>query len=81
MTEALFQIHGLTKTYRTSDVEVRALRGVDATLEAGEMAVMLGPSGSGKSTFLNIIGGLDTPNLRRGPVPRPRPRSPLASAS
>jgi putative ABC transport system ATP-binding protein len=50
----------LTKVYRTGEVEVWALRGVDLDLYEGELVVMLGPSGSGKSTLLNIIGGLDT---------------------
>ena len=59
MSEPIFRIHGLTKVYRSADVEVQALDGVDATLNEGELAVMLGPSGSGKSTFLNILGGLD----------------------
>ncbi|MBU4527812.1 MAG: ABC transporter ATP-binding protein [Hoeflea sp.] len=60
-TLPIFAVSGLTKVYRTGDVEVRALNGVDLALEAGEMAVMLGPSGSGKSTLLNIVGGLDRP--------------------
>jgi putative ABC transport system ATP-binding protein len=59
MRAPVFQIAGLTKIYRTGDVDVPALRGVDATLYDRELAVMLGPSGSGKSTFLNILGGLD----------------------
>ena len=59
MSTPVFQIDGLTKIYHTGDVDVPALRGVDATLYDGELAVMLGPSGSGKSTFLNILGGLD----------------------
>jgi putative ABC transport system ATP-binding protein len=46
--------------YRTGDVEVQALRGINLTLYLGELAIMLGPSGSGKSTLLNILGGLDT---------------------
>jgi putative ABC transport system ATP-binding protein len=50
----------LAKTYRTGEVEVHALRGVDLDLYENELVVMLGPSGSGKSTLLNIIGGLDT---------------------
>jgi putative ABC transport system ATP-binding protein len=59
MRAPVFQIEGLAKIYRTGDVDVPALRGVDATLYDGELAVMLGPSGSGKSTFLHILGGLD----------------------
>jgi putative ABC transport system ATP-binding protein len=60
MSQALFEIENLTKVYRTGDVEVQALRGVDALIYEGEVAVMLGASGSGKSTLLNILGGLDT---------------------
>lgn len=52
---------GLTKVYRTGDVEIHALRGADFELRQGELIVLLGPSGSGKSTLLNILGGLDTP--------------------
>jgi putative ABC transport system ATP-binding protein len=57
---ALFTISGVTKIYRSGEVTIHALRGVDAILYEGELAVMLGPSGSGKSTLLNILGGLDT---------------------
>ena len=53
---------GLSKVYRTGEVEVHALRGLDLTLETGELVVLLGPSGSGKSTLLNILGGLDVPS-------------------
>jgi putative ABC transport system ATP-binding protein len=60
MSQALFEIEDVTKVYRTGDVEVQALRGVDAVIYEGEVAVMLGASGSGKSTLLNILGGLDT---------------------
>lgn len=50
---------GLTKVYQTGESEVHALRGVDISIAAGELVVLLGPSGSGKSTLLNILGGLD----------------------
>ena len=58
---AVFRARGLTKVYRTGEVEVHALRGVDLDLFAGEFLVLLGASGSGKSTLLNILGGLDVP--------------------
>ncbi|MEW6647805.1 MAG: ABC transporter ATP-binding protein [Pseudomonadota bacterium] len=60
-TPAVFEAHGVTKTYQMGEVEVQALRGVDLELYKGEFVVMLGPSGSGKSTLLNILGGLDVP--------------------
>jgi putative ABC transport system ATP-binding protein len=56
-----FHVHGLTKTYRSGEVDVQALRGIDLDIYQSEMLVLLGPSGSGKSTFLNILGGLDRP--------------------
>ncbi|MEL7538375.1 MAG: ABC transporter ATP-binding protein [Pseudomonadota bacterium] len=55
------QARGLTKIYRSGDVAVHALRGVDLALAERELVVLLGHSGSGKSTLLNILGGLDQP--------------------
>ena len=59
LTEPVFRVRGLTKTYRSGEVEVQALRSVDLDILGGEFVVLLGPSGSGKSTLLNILGGLD----------------------
>ena len=56
-----FAVRDLTKVYRSGDVEVHALRGVDLDVLPGEILVLLGASGSGKSTLLNMLGGLDQP--------------------
>ena len=62
MSEVVFEVRGVSKTYRVGEVEVHALREVDLALERSELLVLLGPSGSGKSTLLNILGGLDVPS-------------------
>lgn len=58
---AVLHLEKVTKVYRKSSSEVRALDGVDLDIEAGEFLTLVGPSGSGKTTFLNILGCLDTP--------------------
>jgi ABC-type lipoprotein export system ATPase subunit len=58
----VIQLHEIKKTYRTSgDAEVRALVGIDLTVDAGTFVSIVGASGSGKSTLMNIMGLLDQP--------------------
>ncbi len=58
---AIVEIAGVTKVYQQGKVEVKALRGLDLTVKAGEFTAICGPSGSGKTTALNLIGALDKP--------------------
>ena len=57
----LIRAKGLVKTYRSGEVEVQAVKGVDFAIEARSFVSFVGPSGSGKSTLLNMIGCLDHP--------------------
>lgn len=57
----MIQCEGLVKIFKSSDVEVVALQGLNLTVNQGEMMAIIGNSGSGKSTLLNILGGLDRP--------------------
>lgn len=58
---AVIQTIAVTKTYHTGTVIVEAVRGINVTIEAGEMVAIIGPSGSGKSSLLSLIGAIDTP--------------------
>ena len=53
---------GLFKIYKTSDIEVVALRGLELSIDSGEVISIVGASGSGKSTLLNILAGYDSPS-------------------
>ena len=59
---AALTVTGLRKTFEAENAPVRALRGVDLTVESGEFTAVMGPSGCGKSTLLNLVAGLDVPD-------------------
>ncbi|MDO4313953.1 MAG: ABC transporter ATP-binding protein [Eubacteriales bacterium] len=53
------EIKGIEKHFGEGESRVEVLKGIDMSIEKGEICVLLGPSGSGKSTLLNILGGID----------------------
>ena len=57
----IVEFENVTRIYKTGEYELKALNGVNLTLEEGKFVVILGPSGAGKSTLLNMLGGLDSP--------------------
>jgi putative ABC transport system ATP-binding protein len=57
----VIEIKQLTKEYADAEIRVKAINGIDLTIEEGEFTAVVGPSGSGKTTLLNLLGGLDKP--------------------
>jgi putative ABC transport system ATP-binding protein len=61
----LITLAGISRVYQTGRIDVRALDGIDLTIDHGEFVAIIGPSGSGKSTLMNIVGCLDRPTAGR----------------
>jgi putative ABC transport system ATP-binding protein len=55
----MVKLTNVHKSYRSGEIEVKVLEGLDLDIEKGEFVALIGPSGSGKTTILNIIGALD----------------------
>ncbi len=62
MSKEIIKIQGIKKIYKVGTQEVKALNGVDITINQNEYVAIMGPSGSGKSTMMNILGCLDSPS-------------------
>jgi len=60
--DGIIQARGVSKIYDTGDTRLHALKGIDFTVQQGEMVAVMGPSGCGKTTLLNCLSGLDEVN-------------------
>ena len=59
-TKDFVKLEGITKIYGKGEVQIKAVDGIDFSIDKGEFVVIVGPSGAGKTTVLNILGGMDT---------------------
>ena len=66
--DTFVKLENITKIYHMGEVEIRAVDGIDFSIQKGEFVVIVGPSGAGKTTVLNILGGMDTASGGRIPV-------------
>ena len=62
---SIVTFENVTRIYQSGDHKLKALDGINLSLDAGKFVVILGPSGAGKSTLLNLLGGLDSPTDHR----------------
>jgi len=62
MSDALYELRGVTRTFKRGETTVSALAGVDLTIDYAEIVAIVGPSGSGKTTLLQLLGALDRPS-------------------
>lgn len=62
INNTVIKLEKITKTYKTSEIAVKVLKGITITIKKGDFIAITGRSGSGKSTLMNIIGLLDTPS-------------------
>ena len=63
--DTFVKLENITKIYHMGEVEIRAVDGIDFSIQKGEFVVIVGPSGAGKTTVFNILGGVH-PAMRDG---------------